>query len=123
MVRLGVWAGATGTFDEFGMVADTTSSVQEHKIARGPVIGLTENLPKGDLEQITIQAIRTHRRLRDTAEARYEEWRRSAPVAACDTVGPARIAYVTAMIDMHAQQIVLSTLLDELGHVPLVSTD
>ncbi|WP_287314326.1 transcriptional repressor TraM [Mesorhizobium sp.] len=51
---------------------------------------------------------------------RYEESHQSPPVAACDTVGPARIAYVTAMIDMHAQQTVVSTLLDVLGHIPLV---
>ncbi|RUW29974.1 MAG: hypothetical protein EOS31_12300 [Mesorhizobium sp.] len=40
-----------------------------------PVIGLTESLAKRNLEEITIEAIRTHRRLRDAAKARYEEWR------------------------------------------------
>ncbi|RUV66914.1 transcriptional regulator [Mesorhizobium sp. M5C.F.Cr.IN.023.01.1.1] len=106
------------------MATDIGSCEQsEHKTTLRPVIGLTENLPKRDLEQITIQAIRTHRRLRNAAEARYEEWRQSPAVAACDTVGPARIAYVTAMIDMHAQQTVLSTLLDMLGHVPSVPAD
>ncbi|RUV48749.1 hypothetical protein EOA85_32925 [Mesorhizobium sp. M5C.F.Ca.IN.020.29.1.1] len=103
------------------MVADTNSTVQiEHNITLRPVIGLTETLPKGDLEQITIEAIRTHRRLRDLAEARYEEWRKSRAVAACDTAGPTRIAYVIAMIDMLAQQTALSTLLDVLGHIPSV---
>ncbi|RWJ39850.1 MAG: transcriptional regulator [Mesorhizobium sp.] len=103
---------------------DTNGDVQpEHKIILRPVIGLTENLPKRDLEQITVEAIRTHRRLRDTAEAKYEEWCKSPPVAGCDTAGPARIAYVTAMIDMHAQQTVVSTLLDVLGHIPLVPAD
>lgn len=106
------------------MAADIASCEQpKNNITVDPVIGLTENLPKWDLEQITIQAIRTHRRLRDTAEARYEEWRQSPPVAACDTVGPARIAYLKAMIEMHAQQMVVSSLLDVLGHVPLVSAD
>ncbi|HQS46662.1 MAG: hypothetical protein B7Y12_05255 [Rhizobiales bacterium 24-66-13] len=103
---------------------DQNCAVQpEHKVTLRPVVGLTEHLPKRDLEQITIQAIRTHRRLRDAAEAKYEEWRRSPPVANCESVGPARIAYVSAMIDMHAQQTLLSTLLDVLGHVPPVPVE
>lgn len=103
---------------------DKNCAVQpEHKVTLRPVVGLTEHLPKRDLEQITIQAIMTHRCLRDTAEAKYEEWRNAPPVSGCDTVGPARIAYVSAMIAMHAQQTVLSTLLDVLGHVPLVPAD
>jgi len=106
------------------MATEKNGVVQpEYKITLRPVVGLTENLPKRDLEQITIQAIRTHRRLRDTAEAKYEEWRKLPPVAYCDTLGPERIAYVSAMIEMHAQQTVLSTLLDVLGHVPLVPAD
>ncbi|WP_292520868.1 transcriptional repressor TraM [Mesorhizobium sp.] len=95
----------------------------EHKAALSPIVGLTENLPKRDLEAITIQAIRAHRRLRDAAEAKYEEWRKAPPVPVGDTVGPARLAYVAAMIDMHAQQTVVSTLLDVLGHIPLVPAD
>ncbi|MBM2712956.1 hypothetical protein JQK88_17405 [Mesorhizobium caraganae] len=58
------------------------------------MIGLTENLPKRDLEQTAIQAIRRHRRLRDAAEASYEERRLSPSVTACDIMGTARIAYV-----------------------------
>lgn len=106
------------------MATDVGSCEQsEHKVTLRPVIGLTENLPKRDLEQITVEAIRTHRRLRDAAEARYKELCKSPPVAACDTAGPARIAYVAAMIAMHAQQTVVSTLLDVLGHIPLVPAD
>lgn len=33
------------------------------------------------------------------------------------------LAYVRAMIDVHAQQTVLSTLLDVLGHVPETPAD
>ncbi|MDQ0304938.1 transcriptional repressor TraM [Ancylobacter polymorphus] len=95
----------------------------EHKVTLRPVVGLTEHLSKRDLEQITIQAIKRHRSLRDAAESKYEEWRKAPPSSGCDTVGPARIAYVSAMIDMHAQQTLLSTLLDVLGHVPLVPAD
>lgn len=94
------------------------------KLTLIPVIGLTENLPKSDLEQITVEAIRSHRRLRDVAEQRYEQWRAEPPVdPAAATMGSARIAYVTAMIDMHAQQTVLSTLLDVLGYIPSVPKD
>ncbi|KUM24391.1 hypothetical protein AU467_30495 [Mesorhizobium loti] len=105
------------------MATDIGSDVKPDKISLRPVIGLTEGLSKGDLEQITIEAIRTHRRLRDAADTRCEEWRQTLSTEALDTVGPARIAYVVAMIEMHAQQAALSTLLDLLGHVPSVPAD
>ena len=96
----------------------------EHKLVLRPVVGLTENLPTSDLEQITIQAIKTHRRLGDLAEARQDEWHAIEAVdPSAKSVGPARIAYVTAMIGMHAQQTVLSTLLDVLGYIPSVPGD
>ncbi|BCG76136.1 hypothetical protein MesoLj113a_72940 [Mesorhizobium sp. 113-1-2] len=60
---------------------------------------------------------------RSRGEAKYEESRNAPPVSVGDTVGPSHIAYVTAMIDMHAQQTVVSTLLDVLGHIPLVPAD
>ncbi|MGO4568721.1 transcriptional repressor TraM [Rhizobium sp. 2YAF20] len=106
------------------MVAGRETNVQpEQKTILRPIIGLTENLPKDDLEWITIEAIKSHRRLRDMAEERWEQCR-MAPLNPCaQTVGAARIAYISAMIDMHAQQTVLSTLLDVLGHIPSVPSD
>lgn len=96
----------------------------EHKLVLRPVVGLTENLPTSDLEQITIQAIKTHRRLRDLAEVRQDEWHAiEAHDPSAKSARPARIAYVTAMIGMHAQQTVLSTLLDVLGYIPSVPGD
>lgn len=96
----------------------------EHKLVLRPVVGLTENLPTSDLEQITIQAIKAHRRLRDLAEARQDEWHAieagDPPAEAARSV---HIAYITAMIDMHAKQTVLSTLLDVLGYIPSVPRD
>ncbi|CAN7703296.1 transcriptional repressor TraM (plasmid) [Aminobacter sp. NyZ550] len=96
----------------------------EHKLVLRPVVGLTENLPTSDLERITIRAIKTHRRLRDLAEARQDEWHAieagDPPAEAARSV---HIAYITAMIDMHAQQTVLSTLLDVLGYFPSVPRD
>jgi len=96
----------------------------EHKLVLRAVVGLTENLPKADLEQITIQAIKAHRRLRDVAEASQEKWHAiEAGGPSAKAARSARIAYVTAMIGMHAQQTVVSTLLDVLGYIPSVPSD
>ena len=96
----------------------------EHKLVLRPVVGLTENLPKSDLEQITVLAINTHRRLRDLAEARQDEWHAiEAGNPSAKAARSAHIAYVTAMNGMHAQQTVLSTLLDVLGYIPSVPGD
>lgn len=106
------------------MVAGKNKNVQsEQKIILRPIVGLTENLPKGDLERITIDAIKSHRRLRDVAEERWEQCSMAPLDPLAETVGAARIAYIAAMIDMHAQQTVLSTLLDVLGHIPPVPSD
>ncbi len=89
-----------------------------------PVVGLTERLPAKDLERITIDAMRLHRRLRDRAEALYTESDSGLLAASLvETVGQARLDYVQAMIEMHAQQVVLSTLLDVLGYVPKAPED
>lgn len=91
------------------------------KLVLRPIIGLTSGLPKSTLESIVVEAIRKHRFLRDIAEMRHEESRQHAgPDGA---VGAAAAAYVRAMIDVHAQQTVLSTLLDVLGYVPEVPAE
>lgn len=84
-----------------------------------PVVGLTENLPKKDLEHIAVEAIKTHRRLRDEAEALHAPYAELPPTGG-DTVGSVRLAWVGAMIRMHSQQALLSTLLEVLGYVPEV---
>lgn len=81
-----------------------------------PILGLTEGLPRDILEGIVVEAIYKHRHLRDIAELRHAEIRKLAEGAG----GSVRSAYVRAMIDMHAQQTVLSALLDVLGYVPEV---
>lgn len=118
--RISVSGGApqTSLVKRF-METDANFDVQpEHKLVLRPVVGLTENLPKADLELITIEAMKTHRHLRDQAEAKFEQWQSSEPVAQEGRIGPARIAYILATINLHAQQTVLSTLLDVLGYVP-----
>ena len=91
------------------------------KIVLRPIIGLTGGLPKSALEPIVIEAIRKHRYLREVAEMRHAEAsQHPAPEGAPNA---AMLAYVRAMIDVHAQQTVLSTLLDVLGHVPEMPAD
>lgn len=87
-----------------------------------PVVGLAETLPKTDLEHIAVEAIRRHRQLRDEAEA-LEASYSEQPSKSADTVGPSRLAWVSAMIYMHTQQTLLSALLDVLGYIPDVPDD
>ncbi len=91
------------------------------KIVLRPIIGLTKGLPKSTLESIVIEAIRKHRFLRDIAEMRHAESNHH-PGPDGSVTAPAA-AYVRAMIDLHAQQTVLSTLLDVLGYVPEVPAE
>lgn len=86
------------------------------------MVGLAESLPKKDLEHITIEVIRNHRSLRDEAEA-LEKSHTDRQSTGADTIGPSRLAWVSAMMQMHTQQTLLSTLLDVLGYVPDVSGD
>jgi len=102
------------------MIGSGESETQVQTILR-PIVGLTRNLPKAVLEPIVIEAIRKHRFLRDLAEMRQTESSKYAEREG--SVGPAGAAYVRAMIDVHAQQTVLSTLLDVLGYVPEVPAD
>ena len=107
-----------------------SESMDEIKTARtssdaramiGPIAGLTEKLSKEALEPIVVEAILRHRLFRDVAELRLAE--------VCDkefagkTVGPARLAYIRAMIDCYVQQACLSTLLDVLGYIPDIPTE
>lgn len=89
------------------------------KTAMRPIIRLAETLPTPVLKTIVIEAIYKHRHLRDIAELRHVH---GCNDAECNRAGGSgRSAYVRAMIDMHAQQMVLSALLDVLGYVPETS--
>ena len=91
----------------------------ERKALLRPIVGLATNLSRTDLERITVHAIKKHRLLRDIAESK-ELALKALPLGGTDldTAAAARLAYVDAMIEMHAQQTVVSTLLDVLGYVP-----
>jgi hypothetical protein len=99
------------------MRAGKRSALHGHDRLLRPVIGLAENLPKKDLEHITVEAIRRHRHLRDEAEALHTPYVEQS-IAVEDTVGSQRLAWVSAMIHMHTHQTLLSTLLDVLGYIP-----
>ena len=81
-----------------------------------PIVSLTETLPKKVLEPIVMEAMLRHRLLRDVAELRLTEVHDELP--GCEADGSERLAYIRAMIECHAQQACLSTLLDVLGYVP-----
>ena len=71
--------------------------------------------PLGEIERHVVREIEKHRRLRDDAvmlEARVDS------AADPDAAREANQNYITAMIAVHAQQTVVSTLLDILGYIP-----
>jgi hypothetical protein len=71
--------------------------------------------PLKEIEHHVVREIEKHRRLRDDAvmlEARLDA--ASEP----ETAREASREYITAMIAVHAQQTVVSTLLDILGYIP-----
>lgn len=71
--------------------------------------------PPNEIERHVVREIEKHRRLRDDAvmlEAQADA--ASDP----DSVREASRAFIAAMIAVHAQQTVVSTLLDILGYIP-----
>ncbi len=84
-----------------------------------PVIGLTRGLPRADLETLTVSAIRLHRQLVEKADQLFQalpEEYKTAKAAG----GAQHLAYIEAMIEMHAQMTAVSTLINILGHIPKV---
>ena len=84
-----------------------------------PVIGLTQGLSKSDLEVLTVDAILQHRRLSEEAEVLYQALPEELQ-AGREFGGPKHLEYIRAMIHMHAQMAVLSSLLNVLGYTPAV---
>ncbi|WP_428413248.1 transcriptional repressor TraM [Pararhizobium sp.] len=85
-----------------------------------PVVGLTRGLPPADLESLTVDAIRTHRRLVGKADEIYQalpESYRSGEL----TGGPQHLRYIDASIEMHAQMSAVTTLISILGYIPKVT--
>ena len=89
--------------------------MSETKLILRPLIGLMSDQPTTEIERHVVREIEKHRRLRDEAvmlEAQQEA--DSDRDAALELTR----AYVAAMIAVHAQQTVVSTLLDILGYIP-----
>lgn len=89
--------------------------MSDSKLILRPLIGLMKDLAPEEIELHVVREIEKHRRLRDEAvflEAQVD--------AALDPDGTreASQAYVSAMIAVHAQHTVVSTLLDILGYIP-----
>ncbi|PSS59973.1 transcriptional regulator [Ensifer sp. NM-2] len=85
------------------------------KLVLRPLIGLMGGLKLDEIECFVIEEIEKHRRLRDEA-VRIE----SSLDSETDQIEVTenRRAYISAMIAVHAQQTVVSTLLDVLGYIP-----
>lgn len=87
-----------------------------------PVVGLTRGLPPADLENLTVDAIRTHRRLVKKADELFQalpEGYKSGEL----TGGPQHLCFIEASIEMHAQMSAVSTLISILGYIPKVTVN
>lgn len=87
-----------------------------------PVVGLTLGLPPADLESLTVDAIRTHRRLVEKADELFQalpESYRSGELIG----GPQHLRYIEASIEMHAQMSAVTTLISILGYIPKVTVN
>ncbi|NSY99635.1 transcriptional regulator [Agrobacterium tumefaciens] len=94
----------------------------EHELEMRPVYGLTQGLPKADLESLTVDAIRTHRRLVDAADQLFQALP-DAYKSSKATGGPQHLGYIQACMEMHAQMYVVNTLVTILGYIPKVSVN
>lgn len=95
--------------------AITDGPLSDTKLILRPLIGLMSDLPPEEIERHVVREIEKHRRLRDEAvmlEARIDA------ATGSESAGDASQAYIAAMIAVHAQQTVVSTLLDILGYIP-----
>lgn len=85
------------------------------KLVLRPLIGLMDGLKPDEIERFVVEEIEKHRRLRDDA-VRLETLLDSETNQS--ELTESRRAYISAMIAVHAQQTVVSTLLDILGYIP-----
>lgn len=87
-----------------------------------PVVGLTRGLPLAELEVLTVNAIRLHRRLVEKADQLYQalpaDYQTGKFVG-----GEQHLEYIEAMIEMHSQMIAVNTLVGLLDYIPKVSVN
>ncbi|TCM76612.1 transcriptional repressor TraM [Rhizobium sp. BK068] len=97
------------------MGAKRNDLVAGDKLVLRPLIGLMDGLKPDEIERFVVEEIEKHRRLRDDA-VRLETLLDSETNQS--ELTESRRAYISAMIAVHAQQTVVSTLLDILGYIP-----
>lgn len=101
---------------------NSDAPTSEDKLEMRPVFGLTHGLSKADMESLTVDAIRTHRRLVDEADQLFQalpEAYKSGKAAG----GAHHLSYIQACMEMHAQMYVVNTLVTILGYIPKVSVN
>ncbi|AAK91095.1 MULTISPECIES: transcriptional repressor TraM [Rhizobium/Agrobacterium group] len=87
------------------------------KVELRPLVGLTRGLHPADLEKLTIDAIRAHRRLVEKADELFQALPESYK-SGKEVGGPQHLCYIEASIEMHAQMSAVSTLISILGYIP-----
>ncbi|MXN49457.1 hypothetical protein GR138_30175 [Shinella kummerowiae] len=93
--------------------------MSETKLVLRPLIGLMSAMPPEEIERHVVQEIEKHRRLRDEAVVLESRIDHASKLQRNQIdIQEASRAYVSAMIAVHAQQTVVSTLLDILGYIP-----
>lgn len=83
------------------------------------IVGLTAGLPSVDLQALTVDAIRLHRPRVAKAQQLWEMLPHE--FQAGEASGSAQhLVYIEAAMEMHAQMLVLNSLLNRLGYIPKV---
>ncbi|ATU95361.1 transcriptional repressor TraM [Phyllobacterium zundukense] len=83
------------------------------------LFGLTQGLPKPQLEILTVEAIRTHRILVDKADHLFQALPETDKIP--EMIGSAQhLDYIRACMEMHAQMYTTNTLINILGYIPKV---
>jgi hypothetical protein len=95
--------------------ASAAGPVSDNKLILRPLIGLMSDQSPEEIERHVVREIEKHRRLRN--DAVMLEGKVDAATDS-DTAREASQGYIQAMIAVHAQQTVVSTLLDILGYIP-----
>lgn len=90
------------------------------KIFLRPLVGLLEGQSKDVIERLTVEALTKHRCLVSQAELAYDRFKSNPGEL---EVSEAQEAYLSAMISVHAQQTVVSTMLEVLGYIPPTPAD
>ena len=99
----------------------TKPQSEMEKSVRDAVVALVEGLTPGQLEGVTVDAVLRHRAFRDHADITRIALDKTVECKTSEEEADfAMRAHIAAMISLHSHQLALSTLLDVLGHIPVV---